>query len=234
MVNNRNSNTSHHHIVPNANNDNIRKLLDHKLIDLLKNIQENNSKPDKLQLIELLKMLKTSDHKISNKNIEEFVETLNEDNIEMDLSKLKEILLKYDREIGDHEKFEHHQTHPHQQHHNQQQQHHQPQHHQQQHHGHGGEDGHDHQHNNNNDMDHHKNPHLHHMHHHMHHHVGDIIEGHGHVERGPHGSLVINPIDNTIHEKVLDVNPGELKPNHAGTMLSYSSHSEDKPPQDDD
>ncbi|XP_055922050.1 uncharacterized protein LOC129953189 [Eupeodes corollae] len=68
--------------------------------------------------------------------------------------------------------------------------------------------------------------HLHHSSHlHLHqHHVNDnIVSSHGHLARGPHGALVIEP--DRIHEEKLDVNAHELKPNHAGTLLSYHSHS---------
>ncbi|XP_055857884.1 homeobox protein cut-like isoform X2 [Episyrphus balteatus] len=67
--------------------------------------------------------------------------------------------------------------------------------------------------------------HQHHTHLHLHqHHVNDnIVSSHGHLARGPHGALVIEP--DRIHEEKLDVNAHELKPNHAGTLLSYHSHS---------
>lgn len=68
--------------------------------------------------------------------------------------------------------------------------------------------------------------HLHNSHSHLHqkHHVNDnIIASHGHLARGPHGALVIEP--DRIHEEKLDVNAHELKPNHGGTLLSYHSHS---------
>lgn len=67
--------------------------------------------------------------------------------------------------------------------------------------------------------------HLHHDHLHVHqHHVNDnVVASHGHLTRGPHGALVIEP--DRIHKEKLDVNAHELKPNHAGTLLSYHSHS---------
>ncbi|XP_055376806.1 probable serine/threonine-protein kinase fhkB [Condylostylus longicornis] len=75
--------------------------------------------------------------------------------------------------------------------------------------------------------------HHHHMHHqHGHHHLGEHL-GHGHLTHGPHGSLVIEP-DHIDHDDVeiqhsngherINVNPNDLKPNNAGTLLSYSSH----------
>lgn len=59
-----------------------------------------------------------------------------------------------------------------------------------------------------------------HQHHHHHHHVGESF-GHGHLVKGPRGALVIEPDQQpNVHEQ-LDVNPHELKLNHAGTMVSY-------------
>lgn len=175
----------------NHNTDKMKHMLDHKLIHLLKKIQENNEKVDKLQLVEMLKKMEL---KISDSQIEEFVETLSDDNIEIDINKLKEILVQYDEhqsiESEGEEKKLHHQ----------------------------------HQHHNNV-----HNPH------HRAHHVGDIIEGHGHLARGPHGALIIQPDteSNTIHGKLLDVYPHELKPNHAGVVHSYESHSSSKSIKDD-
>lgn len=62
--------------------------------------------------------------------------------------------------------------------------------------------------------------------HHQHHHVvGEHVAG-GRLVKGPHGALVVEPDEPPVglvvvqHER-LDVNPIELKANHAGTMLSY-------------
>jgi neuroblastoma suppressor of tumorigenicity 1 len=59
---------------------------------------------------------------------------------------------------------------------------------------------------------------------HPHHHSGESIGG-GHLTHGPHGSLVVAPVDPNvnIHSK-LDVNPHDFKQNHAGTIVSYDSH----------
>lgn len=57
--------------------------------------------------------------------------------------------------------------------------------------------------------------HTQHRHHHNHQ-SGEIMGG-GHLTHGPHGSLVVDP------EK-LEVNSNDLKPNHAGTMVSYDNH----------
>lgn len=68
--------------------------------------------------------------------------------------------------------------------------------------------------------------HMHtHLHQHQHHENDNVVASqlHGHLTRGPHGALVIDPSE--VHEEKLEVNAHELKPNHAGTLLSYHSHS---------
>lgn len=66
----------------------------------------------------------------------------------------------------------------------------------------------------------HEMPEQHQQHHHHHHHAGESF-GHGHLVKGPRGALVIEPDQQpNVHEQ-LDVNPHELKLNHAGTMVSY-------------
>lgn len=205
------------------NSENLKTMLNHKLVLLLQNIQEKNSQYDKAQLIELLKMIQGPDDKLSDKKIEEFVESFNSGPVALDIPRLKEVLTKFEKSklFEKHRKF-----------------------------GLGAsttetpafiDDE--------NDDDDFENadeetdddelttttttttttfvpPHDPHYHHH---HVGEIVSGHGHLKKGPHGSLVIEP----EHEK-LDVNPHELKPNHAGTMLSYASHTEEKSKPIDD
>lgn len=64
-------------------------------------------------------------------------------------------------------------------------------------------------------------------HHHHHHVVGEQL-GPGRLVHGPHGALIVEPVEQVQHER-LDVNPIELKANHAGTMLSYDGHHHDLP-----
>lgn len=198
------------------NSENLKTMLNHKLVVLLQNIQEKNSQYDKAQLIELLKMIQGPDDKLSDKKIEEFVESFNSGKVALDIPRLKEVLTKFEKSklFEKHRKF-----------------------------GLGASTTETSSFNDDQNEDDGENsdeeddvdeltttttttvlpPH------HHHHHVGEIVSGHGHLKKGPHGSLVIEP----EHEK-LDVNPHELKPNHAGTMLSYASHSEEKSKPIDD
>jgi neuroblastoma suppressor of tumorigenicity 1 len=167
-----------------AHTENIKAMLNNRLITLLKNIQEKNSQYDKKQLIELLKIIQGPDQNLSDKNIVDFVESLNSEHIELDIPRLKEILMKVEHE-------KHHQHHNH--HHN---------HHQQQQQGHDShelellpeEDG----------------------------HLKSTYIGMGHLKKGPHNALVMEPDDKS--QQLIDVNSNDLKPNHAGTLLSYHQH----------
>lgn len=201
------------------NSENLKTMLNHKLVVLLQNIQEKNSQYDKAQLIELLKMIQGPDEKLSDKKIEEFVESFNSGPVALDIPRLKEVLTKFEKSklFEKHRKF-----------------------------GLGAsttettsfiDDENDEDEDDNSDEEDDDEltttttttttfvpPHDPH-----HHHVGEIISGHGHLKKGPHGSLVIEP----EHEK-LDVSPHDMKPNHAGTMLSYASHTEKKSKPIDD
>jgi hypothetical protein len=79
----------------------------------------------------------------------------------------------------------------------------------------------------------HEKHHQHHHHEHQHHpdashelellpekeggHLKSTYIGMGHLKKGPHNALVIEPDDKSL----IDVNSNDLKPNHAGTLLSY-------------
>lgn len=207
ILHNRNETNSISH---SEHSENMKAIMNHKIVTLLQNIQEKNSPYDKEQLIDLLKMIQGPEQKLSDKNIADFVESLNSENIQLDLNRLREVLTKFE-----HSKYfeKHRKTYP---------------------------DVPTEQMSSSaspnpvnvdvikptidkqdvatipahttTDKNHH-------------HHIGETILGHGHLTKGPNGALVIDP--GRIHEK-LDVNPHELKPNHAGTLLSYSSHSAEK------
>jgi neuroblastoma suppressor of tumorigenicity 1 len=65
--------------------ENIKAMLNNRLISLLKNIQEKNSHYDKKELVELLKIIQGPDQTLSDKNIVDFVESLNSEHIELDI-----------------------------------------------------------------------------------------------------------------------------------------------------
>lgn len=75
------------------------------------------------------------------------------------------------------------------------------------------------------------------QHHHAHHAVGEKVDAHHHLERGPHGALVIraNEGDQEIHysrqnghdiQEKINIHAHELKPNHAGTVVTYDGHAQ--------
>ncbi|XP_049297174.1 uncharacterized protein LOC125771024 isoform X2 [Anopheles funestus] len=74
-----------------------------------------------------------------------------------------------------------------------------------------------------------------HHHAHQHHLVGERIDAHHHLGRGPHGALVIQADrdDLEIHRSIqngheikekIHIQAHELKPNHAGTVVTYDGH----------
>lgn len=99
--------------ISSEHNENVKNLMNNKIISLLQNIQEKNSQYDKFQLMELLRMVQASSAKsnitsedgtkdgsqeeeLSDSMIAEFVESLSAEHIELDVPKLKEILIKYE------------------------------------------------------------------------------------------------------------------------------------------
>lgn len=66
-----------------------------------------------------------------------------------------------------------------------------------------------------------------------HHVAGEKLDQHHHLARGPHGALVITDDEDDdvarinhgheIKEKI-NIHPHELKPNHAGAILTYDNH----------
>lgn len=89
--------------LPIAKTDEQRLQLNTKLINLLKNIQEEgedspNFRYDKEQLKQLLDIIEDSKYELSDQNLIElvnFVNIHNSENLELDLSKLKEVLLNF-------------------------------------------------------------------------------------------------------------------------------------------
>jgi hypothetical protein len=90
----------------NHNTDSIKKLLNHKILTLLKNIEEKNQQQDKNQLIEVLKLLKST----NNENMNELIDQLKQENGHVDIDRLREEL-----EIGSSENEI--ESHPHNNHH---------------------------------------------------------------------------------------------------------------------
>lgn len=99
--------------ISSEHNENVKNLMNNKIISLLQNIQEKNSQYDKYQLMELLRMVQAStvrsnssstddnkgesqEEQLSDSMIAEFVESLSAEHIELDVPKLKEILIKYE------------------------------------------------------------------------------------------------------------------------------------------
>lgn len=199
------------HYEHNSRTDNVKRLLHQKITTLLNSIEETNSKQDREQLVEMIKLIKGS----SDRNWDDLMESLQSENSILDFDKLRaELEIEEDPEFHpkpltpeqrDHERLLKHQfdilNHaPHHPHHQSSQE----------------------------SMESQEHPkHLHH-----HHVVGErILDDHHHLERGPHGALVIAPDDEEVsrnygHEikQKINIHPHELKPNHAGTILTYDNH----------
>uniref|UniRef100_A0AAG5DXS7 CTCK domain-containing protein n=1 Tax=Anopheles atroparvus TaxID=41427 RepID=A0AAG5DXS7_ANOAO len=247
------------HYEHNSHTDNVKKLLHQKITKLLQSIEETNSQADREQLIEMIRLIKGT----SDRNWDELVENLQSENSILDFTRLRSELVE-DEPLGvpfgdrntvpmedvdndgkdgesleqtedasarkqhhslpseyeDHQRLMHHQYDSlrHIQEHKsvraqehaddsvsagsvpsatgeQQEQ----------------------------------------LHHHTHHVVGERIDAHHHLERGPHGSLVIraNKGDEEIHrsrqngheiKEKINIHAHELKPNHAGTVVTYEGH----------
>lgn len=220
-----------------------RYLLNTKLINLIKNIQNHSDDVktekkvhyDRELLSELLAIIEGSENHLSDKNLMEFVNFVNVHNsedFELDLSQLKTVLTQYLHDkLGPnakkadlqekHRQFGLNQLH---------------------------KDG--------------KvasieyaslvNSGEHHKHDKHHHFAGEHINiaatddnahqhnqiGEGHLVNGPHGSLIVQPDDDlqldtsllahdNIQEK-LNMEPHQLQPNHEGTIINYQSQKDDK------
>lgn len=229
------------------NTNEARYELNTKLVELLKSIQaegaddaSSNFSYDKNQLAELLKIIEGSERELSDKNLMDFVNFVNVHNsedLELDLSKLKEVLQTFEREklMEKHRHFGSGST---------------------------SNANQDHVNTNNGEpnlsnfkstsstnkqhnvansnmvssdedihkhINHAKNEHVntknHHHQHHQHHHAGEeeTIAGHrGHLVAGPHGSLVFAP-DLKVEEK-FNIDSDLLKPNHEHVIVSYENH----------
>lgn len=197
-----------------------------KLIALLKSIQDQdddspNFNYDKAQLRELLNIIEGSEHQLSDKNLMEFVNFVNVHNsedLELDLSRLKEVLTNFQ---DSQELAERHR-----------------------HFGLGKAEGLDmghlgihHLKSSHIDMDIHDNDGINKntldetsnvKHFDKKHYLGEkqkLVLGLGHLIRGPHGSLVVEEDHPSGVEEKLNVEPHLLKPNHAGMELSYENDS---------
>lgn len=207
--------------------------LNARLIALLRSIQEQdddspNFNYDRAQLRELLEIIEGSEHQLSDKNLMEFVNFVNVHNsedLELDLSRLKEVLTNFQKsqELAErHRSFglggqsdvtmtdaglvEG------------------------SHHGLGQRKGAHiamglHEISNKNSIE-GKNEAKHFD---KKHYAGEEQKlvshiGLGHLVKGPHGSLVLEEDHPKGVEEKLNVDPDMLKPNHAGTVLSYENH----------
>ncbi|XP_058445126.1 uncharacterized protein LOC131426431 [Malaya genurostris] len=196
----------HHlnHYEHHSHTDNVKKLLHQKISGLLKSIQETNSKQDRQELVDMIKLIKGS----SDRNWDALVDSLKSENTILDIERLRtELELEEDPaefhpqpktpEQEDHERLLKHQF----------------------------------------DI---LSPHASSVEQHpQHHHVaGERLDQHHHLERGPHGALVIGSDEddavsrmNHGHEitEKINIHPHELKPNHAGTILTYDNHHSEHP-----
>ncbi|XP_035900622.1 uncharacterized protein LOC118506926 [Anopheles stephensi] len=232
------------HYEHNSHTDNVKKLLHQKIVKLLRSIEETNSQSDREQLIEMIRLIKGT----SDRNWDELVESLQSENSILDFNRLRSELVEDEPlnvpsfgaangteepakkqaetpEMEDHQRLMHHQYDTLR---------HRPNHLPNEHED-GGAAG-----TKETVADtasHEAAPvgtHSHHAHPH-HHTVGERIDAHHHLGRGPHGALVIQAdrdeleihrsIQNghEIKEKI-HIQAHELKPNHAGTVVTYDGH----------
>lgn len=184
--------------------ESLRSILNNTLMTLVKNMHESNSAKDKAQLKDLLKMIRDQypDDEVTDESIAEFLDMFQKDQVQLEIPKLKEILFKFELSKHNHAFKPHHieeESNPSIE--TNEVHHYDP---------HATEK-------NSNELLHHLNKNKHHPHHNKHHHhIGESLGNDAHLVHGPHGSLVV--------ERKVAMNPHELKPNHAGTMLSYDSH----------
>jgi len=203
-----------------------------KIINLLKSIQNedenSNISYDREELSKLLKILEGSEHELKDENLMDFVNFVNiynSEDLELDLSRLKEALQKFQKK---HELYEKHRNF-----------------------GIGNIDLTKINDNNNAKIETDireietkysvknfgVNTHL--IHHtagvidnnneHHRHHLGEHQETEvhhiGHLIRGPHGSLVLTADENPIKiEEKLNIESEEIRPNQEGIVLSYDAH----------
>ncbi|XP_053690413.1 lateral signaling target protein 2 homolog [Sabethes cyaneus] len=198
------------HYEHNSHTDNVKKLLHQKISGLLKSIEETNSKHDREQLVEMIKLIKGS----SDRNWDDLVESLQSENTILDFERLRnELEVDEDPEFfpkpgspeqEDHERLLKHQFDILNHHSNQQSSNQYP-------------------------------PSSPSTHHHV---AGEKLDQHHHLARGPHGALVITADEDDdvsrmnhgheIKEKI-NIHPHELKPNHAGAILTYDNHHSEHP-----
>lgn len=257
------------HYEHNSHTDNVKKLLHQKITKLLHSIEETNSQADREQLIEMIRLIKGT----SDRNWDELVDSLQSENSILDFNRLRSELVEDEplgvpfgerdvpassvedaQEAGknadSHQqgddapaRKQHHSLSPEYEDHQRLMQH---------------------QYDSLRHLHEHKAPRgqehtasgdaasaasvsedssTKQQHHHAHHVVGERVDAHHHLERGPHGSLVIraNEEDQEIHrsrqnghviEEKINIHAHELKPNHAGTVVTYDSHHPASPEAD--
>ncbi|XP_058127659.1 sarcoplasmic reticulum histidine-rich calcium-binding protein-like [Anopheles ziemanni] len=230
------------HYEHNSHTDNVKKLLHQKITKLLHSIEETNSQADREQLIEMIRLIKGT----SDRNWDELVDSLQSENSILDFNRLRSELVEDEPlgvPFGDRSRDDaparkqHHALPPEYEDHQRLMQH--------------QYDSlrHLHEHKVGRGQEHaaagdapgtasvgeESSTKQQQQHHHAHHVVGERVDAHHHLERGPHGSLVIraNEEDQEIHrsrqnghdiEEKINIHAHELKPNHAGTVVTYDSH----------
>lgn len=187
--------------------ESLRNMLNNTLMTLVKNMHESNSAKDKAQLIDLLKMIRDQypEDEVTDESIAEFLDMFQKDQVQFEIPKLKEILFKFEISRNKQQETKE-ESHPNIE---TNEVHHYD--------TNGVEEG-------SKELLHHLNNNKNRQSHH--HHLGENVGKHAHLVHGPHGSLVV--------ERKVAMNPHELKPNHAGTMLSYGSPSKEESSQEDD
>uniref|UniRef100_A0A182Q866 CTCK domain-containing protein n=1 Tax=Anopheles farauti TaxID=69004 RepID=A0A182Q866_9DIPT len=227
------------HYDHNSHTDNVKKLLHQKIVKLLRSIEETNSPSDREQLIEMIQLIKGT----SDRNWDELVESLQSENAILDFDRLRTELVEDEPlsvapslaeatehggskkqtiqqqsaalEYADHQRLMHHQYDSLRHRHD-----HAPK-----------------------ELDAREEmvpekpvvqdgTHQHAAHHHV---AGERVDAHHHLARGPHGALVIQAdrTDTELHrshqngheiKERIHIQAHELKPNHAGTIVTYDGH----------
>lgn len=210
------------HYEHHSHTENVKKLLHQKIATLLQSVELTNSKQDREQLIEMIKLIKGS----SDRNWDDLMESLKSESNILDFERLRNEL---EAESNDDQHNSHQKPKtPEQEDHERLLKHQfvivtQPPHQHPQHNNHNHNNHHHHQ-----QQQQHQSPQPAH-HHHM---AGEKPDQHHHLQRGPHGALVIASDDEELagmgngHEikQKINIHSHELKPNHAGAILTYDNH----------
>uniref|UniRef100_U5EUC2 Putative neuroblastoma suppressor of tumorigenicity 1 n=1 Tax=Corethrella appendiculata TaxID=1370023 RepID=U5EUC2_9DIPT len=97
-------------------NNHNHQLFNKKIAAVLKNIQEKNLKYDKMQLIELLKMIQSPDNdngKHNDKTLDHLIESLKHENPQLDTKQLRDVFRSLDENNHHSHRYQPHQPHHH-------------------------------------------------------------------------------------------------------------------------